>query len=301
MIQRKAGSFTLDRCADCRHVFQNPQLNEDGLAFYYRDFYDGFWEARAKEAFAGQQRAYRRRAEFVARHAAPRTWLDVGTGHGHFCETAAATFPGTAFDGLDRGDGVELAERQGRIRLGYRGLFPELAPTLADGYDMVSMQHYLEHSVVPQRELDAAARVVRPGGHLFIEVPDPECRYGRLLGRWWNPWFQPQHLHLVPLPNLRRYVEELGFTVIAEERCFFDGPLSLQTAAGLLMFNTAPPEDAPWRPVASTRLRTAVRVAALGAMAPLLIAAALADHLTRLLPPRARVTDAYRLLARKPV
>ncbi|MBB5120201.1 methyltransferase type 12 [Streptomyces eurocidicus] len=299
LLQRKPGRFTLDQCLGCGHIFQNPRLNEDGLDFYYRDFYDGYWEERAGETWASLRRAYEERAAFAARHVRPKTWLDVGTGHGHFCAAAADRFPGTVFDGLDRGNGVELAARRGWIDRAHRGLFADLAPTLADAYDMVSMQHYLEHTIDPQRELRAAARVVRPGGHLFIEVPDPECRFGRALGRWWMPWFQPQHLHLMPLANLRRHLEGLGFTVVAQQRCNFNGPVNLLYSTYLRLHNAAPAPDAPWFPTAPSRLRRNARKAVFLGALPLLVAMKAADHLAGLLPSGARVTDAYRLLARR--
>src|SRR5262249_46600225 len=40
-LQRKPGTFHLEECQDCGHVFQNPRLSPEGLDFYYRDFYDG--------------------------------------------------------------------------------------------------------------------------------------------------------------------------------------------------------------------------------------------------------------------
>ena len=46
-------------------------------------------------------------------------------------------------------------------------------------------------------------------------MPDPECAAGRLLGRWWVGWFQPQHQHLVPIDNLCEALEAEGFTVVA--------------------------------------------------------------------------------------
>src|SRR5207248_6581492 len=40
LLQHKPGTFTLERCRGCGHVFQNPRLTLDGLDFYYRHFYD---------------------------------------------------------------------------------------------------------------------------------------------------------------------------------------------------------------------------------------------------------------------
>lgn len=301
LLQHKPGHFTLDRCADCGHVFQNPRLTPEGLDFYYRDFYDGLGEQRMSGTFGGRTAMYRDRAEAMAPHdPTPKNWLDVGTGHGHFCEAARAVLPGTTFDGLDFTDGVELAAREGRVAHAYRGAFPELAPELAARYDVVSMFHYLEHSTDPHRELRAAHEVVRPGGHLLIEVPDPESRYARLLGRWWLPWLQPQHLHFAPVANLRQRLTALGFTVVAEQHAEPHDPVDLLAAVWLALDHAAPREDAPWLPEPPGALRRAARTALLLAGIPALLTATLLDRFAiRPLAEPLGLSNAYRLVARR--
>jgi 2-polyprenyl-3-methyl-5-hydroxy-6-metoxy-1,4-benzoquinol methylase len=300
-FQHKPGRFLLDRCEDCGHTFQNPRLSAEGLEFYYRDFYDGLGEKRAGGVFAGRQEMYRQRAESMTPHAdAPKNWLDVGTGHGHFCEAARTVFPGTTFDGLDLTEGVELAEREGRVERGFRGSFVEFAEETAEGYDVVSMFHYLEHSTEPRSELRAAWQAIRPGGHLLIEVPDPESRYARLLGRWWLPWLQPQHLHFVPVANLRQELASLGFTVVAEQHAEPHDPVDLLAAVWLLLNAIAPPDDAPWLAERPNRLRRVLRSAVLLAGVPALIAGTLLDRLlVKPMAGRWGLANAYRVLARR--
>ncbi|GAA1939583.1 class I SAM-dependent methyltransferase [Kitasatospora viridis] len=300
LFQYKPGHFALDRCDGCGHVFQNPALTEDGLAFYYRDFYDGLGEQRLGGAFGTRRRTYLGRARSVLPFAAaPERWLDVGTGHGHFCEAARELFPTTVFDGLDLSAGVELAAQHGRIAHAHRGAFPDL-PGLEGQYDVVSMFHYLEHSTDPRRELAAARQVLRPDGLLLIEVPDPQSRYARLLGRWWLPWLQPQHLHLAPAANLRARLAELGFTVLLEQHAEAHDPIDLLAACWLLLDALAPREDAPWHPgTPPGRLRQALRAAVFLAGAPALLLAALADRLLARAAGPAGLSNAYRLLARK--
>ncbi|WP_329560973.1 class I SAM-dependent methyltransferase [Kitasatospora sp. NBC_01266] len=301
LLQHKPGRFTLDRCEDCGHVFQNPRLTGEGLEFYYRDFYDGLGEQRLSGVFGTRAEVYRGRARSVAPFtAAPDSWLDVGTGHGHFCERARELFPDTSFDGLDLSEGAELAERHGRLRRGFRGLFPDLAGQLTGQYDVLSMFHYLEHSTEPARELAAAHQVLRPGGLLLIEVPDPGSRFARLLGRWWLPWLQPQHLHLMPAANLRRRLGELGFTVVLEQHREAHDPVDLLAACWLLLDALAPPEDAPWLPGEPPgRARRALRGALFLAASPVLLLAALLDRLLAPLAGRTGLSNAYRLLARR--
>ncbi|WP_173266082.1 class I SAM-dependent methyltransferase [Streptomyces pacificus] len=304
LIQHKPGRFRVERCHSCGHLFQNPRLNARGLDFYYRDFYDGLGEQQLDAMFAGRTRSYRRRAASVRPHlvrpglGGVKRWLDVGTGHGHFCEAARTLLPEVVFDGLDRSEGVEVAERRGRVERGLRGGLTELAGELAGAYDAVSLFHYLEHCTDPLRELEAARTSLRPGGLLVVEVPDPESRYAHLLGRWWLPWLQPQHLHLLPVGNLRGALSDQGFTVLAEQHRTAHEPVDLVAAVWLALEGAVPRDDMPWL-VPTGPARRALRGAALLAGVPALAAAALLDHAVAPFADRLGLCNAYRLVARR--
>ncbi|WP_329376848.1 class I SAM-dependent methyltransferase [Streptomyces sp. NBC_01351] len=298
LLQGKPGRFTLERCEDCGHVFQNPRLTLEGLEFYYRDFYDGRGGEGAGTVFGRLGAAYRSRAEMLRPYAVPASWLDVGTGHGHFCNAARAVWPGTRFDGLDMGDGVRGAERRGWVETGYQGQFPEFASKLAGQYEVVSMYHYLEHTRDPLAELDAAAAVLAPGGYLAIELPDPQSRMAGLLGPAWLPWFQPQHQHLIPAANLREALTDRGLTVLAEQHGPAHQGNDFFGAVALTATRLAPDPDRPWGPPPTPAGRAraaAVRVASL----PFFAAAAALDALRTAAAHHTDGGNAYRLLARK--
>ncbi|MGW0389941.1 methyltransferase domain-containing protein [Streptomyces sp. NPDC003042] len=300
LLQGKPGRFTLEECRSCGHVFQNPRLTPEGLDFYYRDFYDGRGGEGAGTVFGRLGASYRARAAMLAPYAHPASWLDVGTGHGHFCDVAREVWPDTRFDGLDMGDAIQEAERRGWVATGYQGQFPELADKLAGQYEAVSMYHYLEHTRDPFAELDAAALVLAPGGHLLIELPDPQSRMARLLGPHWLPWFQPQHQHLIPAANLRAALAERGFTVLAEEH----GPAHQHNdfvgAVALTVNRLAPDPHSPWAdPGASRPARRAARQAVRAAAVPCLVAAGALDAVRSAVARRTDGGNAYRLLARK--
>ena len=206
--------------------------------------------------------------------------------------------PDTVFDGVDLSDGIEIAERHGRISRGHRGLFPELAGELAGGYDVVSMNHYLEHTTEPLEELDAAATVLRPGGHLLIEVPDPVSRLGRVIGRGWMVWCQPQHLHLFPVENLKRALISRGFTVVAEEHGKAHLPGDFTFAVLLTVNSWAPGSRLPWLPSRSSR--RFARFGLLVAAVPVVACTVVVDALVTFFVRRTRGGNTYRLLARRP-
>lgn len=298
-FQHKPGRFELDQCACCGHIFQNPRLNGAGLEFYYRDFYDGLGEQQLDGIFNSGGKQYSGRARLLAAHARPGTLLDIGTGHGHFPHAAKDLLPDTTFHGLDLSDGVEIAQERGWIDRGYRGLLTDLVGDLAGQYDAVTMFHYLEHTTDPLGELEAASETLRTGGHLLIEVPDPECRYGRLLGRWWMPWFQPQHLNFVSIGNLTEYLAELGFTVVAEQRAAAHIPVDLAFAAWIALDSVAPRGDQPWFARARNTPHRVARIATVLAGLPVILLGVVLDQLIRPFAGRLGLSNAYRVLARR--
>ncbi len=245
--QYKPGTFRLDRCDGCGHVFQNPRLTIEGLNFYYSDFYDGLGESGLEGIFGWSAEPYFDRAKMLQGIATPTRWLDVGTGHGHFCCAARESWPEATFDGLDLSESIEEAERRRWVDHGYRGLFPDLASEHAGRYDVVSMHHYLEHTREPKEELEAAHQVLEPGGHLLIEVPDPDCKTGRWFGRFWLPWFQPQHQHFVSVANLERLFEKVGFEAITWHRGEAHQTVDLLFATMIFFGQLAPNPNLPWR------------------------------------------------------
>ncbi len=246
----KPGSFTLEQCASCGHVFQNPRLSIEGLDFYYRDFYDGLGEGLLDTLFSFDSHSYEMRARMLDGVVTPNRWLDVGAGHGHFCCIARGIWKSTEFDGLDLSESIDEARARGWIDRAYRGLFPDLANAIAQGdrsYDVVSMSHYLEHTRDPRAEIEAARTVLSREGLLMIEVPDPQSRMGKLLGSFWVPWFQPQHQHLLSIANLSEILQQNAFETIALHRGDAHQKNDLTFFAFTFLNHLAKPVDLPWR------------------------------------------------------
>lgn len=299
LVQHKPGRFTLEHCRSCRHIFQNPRLTPAGLEFYYRDFYDGLGLETVERIAELGERSYRGRAEMIRPFATPAAWLDVGAGHGHFCRQARAAWPATRFDGLDQCEGIEVAQRRGWIDQGYRGQFIALADQLAGRYDVVSMHHYLEHTREPLDELDTASKIVPNGGFLLIELPNPDSSFGRLLGRWWMPWFPPQHQHMIPVRNLVRALAERGFSITAIERGAAHQGRDLTMSLWLAINTCSPDPSLPWMPTTTNRWRQLRHKATSAASRPLLTSAFVLDSLLDQVVSRSRGGNAYRVLARK--
>ena len=192
-------------------------------------------------------RIYRRRAESWA-VCEPQALLDVGTGHAHFCLVARRRWPAATVDGLD----LERLGRRGRPPGVDRHRLPGQLPR--PGRRAAPVLRRRHHAPLPgahrepRRELAAAAKVLEPGGHLVVEVPDTASPWARRLGRWWYSWFQPQHQHFVTCENLVEALAGEGLEVVSVERGEANQGGDLYTAVVLGMQALAPSPHAPWLP-----------------------------------------------------
>ena len=137
-----------------------------------------------------------------------------------------------------------------------------------------------------------------PGGLLLIEVPDPESIFRRLLGRYWMPWYQPQHLYLVPTVQLAAMLREKGFEPIEWHTGSAHSPNDFLLASVVWLRQFAPHLDVPWLARSSVleRLRHGlVWVAGI----PLVLGCLVIDKLLASVARRAHHVSQYRVIARR--
>lgn len=296
LLQGKPGRFVLERCDACRHVFQNPPLSPDALAFFYRDFYDGLFEEQAEEGFLSTGPLYPGRAAAVEGLVTPASWLDVGAGHGHLALALRRQWPGLKIEGIDLSDSVVAAQARGWLDQGWRGTLEAHGPSLEGRFDVASLFHCLEHVPDQAAELRAVAATVKPGGHVIVEVPNPDFRFAALMGRYWFPWFQPQHQHLLRLDGLRTLARGAGLEIVRTQFLTTAGDFFL--AAALFVGARLPGADVPWKP-APSRLARALTVPLGVLVLPVFVGAMLADAMAGRWPAGLRNSNAYRVVARK--
>ena len=155
------------RCSGCGLIYKREQVPQLGVG--YEEEYFRFTPARYLERWAHRVRKCRRQLLACLEYAPhARDLLDIGCSAGYVLEAGRSL--GLQAVGVDYST---FAVQHCRER-GYRAEVGELTQLpLPDGsFDIVTLKHTLEHSRHPLRALDEIARVLRPGGVVFLIVPD---------------------------------------------------------------------------------------------------------------------------------
>ncbi|MCP5070772.1 MAG: class I SAM-dependent methyltransferase [bacterium] len=204
-------TFNFERCGACRGVFLSPMPSASRLDAAYEETYYG--ERASKfvgpvEWVIGLFRG--RRAARVARllPAGGRV-LDIGCGNGQFLGRLAARgheaygieIPGKAAERAATVPGVQVQARSLA-----RG---DHAP---GSFDVVTLWHVFEHLREPHETLGAIRELLKPGGYLFLSLPNIDSWQARLFGGRWLHHDPPRHLFYLGPKELEGQLRQLSFS-----------------------------------------------------------------------------------------
>lgn len=223
------------RCTACGLEALDPSPTDDELDRAYATAYgEGGTKFRASAEVV-----LRLAADRMARHihaSLPRRARIVDVGCGRGVVAGALAHRGCSVVGVERSlDAV-------------RGLDPRvqvcIAPQLSDAdlepasFDAVVCRHVLEHLRDPIGSVQAMQRLLKPGGLLFLEVPNVESLQSRVFRDAWLHRDPPRHLtHFTPTA-LRTVLSRAGLEIVELRSRFsvVQGPFgwtqSLLNAAG---------------------------------------------------------------------
>jgi SAM-dependent methyltransferase len=210
------------RCAGCHGVYQRPTLVPESNLYteFSEDEYFRLHESEQKVR-AGESLAAFAESVLGRRGA----MLELGCGRGELLRGAA-----------NRGwtvRGIEMTEGYSRVAREKYGIVVESAPvkgadSLRDSHDVILLAAILEHLYDPAETLQLVRDALRPGGLVFIDVPN-ECSlmtrvgnaYVRLQGRNWavnlSPTFPPFHVVGFCPVSLRHLLDRIGLEVLSLE------------------------------------------------------------------------------------
>jgi SAM-dependent methyltransferase len=169
------------RCKNCGHW--SAEIEMDLTNFYRGGYVDGTYGKRMKETFlkilalpaeqSDNQGRVRKVLEYAQKHLEKKethTLLDVGSGLAVFpYRMKEAGWKVTALDPDAR------AATHAREVAGVRAIHADFLtwePKSEERFDLITLNKVLEHVEDPVAMLSRARRWIRPGGILYVEVPD---------------------------------------------------------------------------------------------------------------------------------
>ena len=84
-------------------------------------------------------------------------------------------------------------------------------------FDLVVMNHTLEHMDNPSEVLDKIHNLLKPKGLLFIDVPNFGSLGQKILGRHWPYLLPNEHKHQFTKDSLSELLQKAGFKIIHRE------------------------------------------------------------------------------------
>lgn len=153
------------RCLDCGSVFIGNAIAADELARAYAGFDTArYYRETADSAAAKFRAAAEELADLIA---ASARILDIGGGDGGFVRALKAR--GFADLAIHEIPGSDWPELNAVVRATYRDTDYATIPEAA--FDAVSLMDVMEHVASPDATLAAVARVLRPGGLVYLHTP----------------------------------------------------------------------------------------------------------------------------------
>ncbi len=208
------------RCEECASEFLAPRPQESDLPPFYPSDYHAYNENHSGVARLLVQYRARARARLYGGliPGGRGRIFDVGTGDcRHFDElrryldlecAGVEIQPDVAAKGRARGYDVIEGTLEGADLSGHLGR-----------YDVVSMNHVLEHVVQPHTMLERAFDLLRPGGHLIGQLPTVSSWEHSLFGPSWGGYHYPRHLQIPSRTGLLGILEDVGFSVCEGSHC----------------------------------------------------------------------------------
>ena len=205
-------TFRYVRCRQCGLLYLNPRPPSSVIGRYYpRESYYTFQDRGTNVADVIRP-AHRRLAEQLTRQLAPGEAFDVGCGDGSFLLGLREL--GWQSAGIEY-DAETAARLQARWQLPVvAGDF--LTACLPEtSYDLVSMLEVLEHFHQPLAALRRAWILLKPGGSLYVTVPNVASLEYWMWRADWVSLEPPLHLYHFDFTTLSLALHLAGFEIVS--------------------------------------------------------------------------------------
>jgi len=201
-------TYQLVRCSDCSLVWlQDPPKPEQMSEHYGADYHKLI--TTSGEVDLSQR--WRSQRQQVLKMLNKGALLDVGCSSGAFLRS----LKDTAIDLY----GIEISPEEARraeLGSGARVFAGEIlnAKFSPGTFDIITCFHVLEHVHDVVRVLERLTEWLKPGGSLYILVPNIEAAEARIFGSHWYGLELPRHLYHFSPSSLSRLLRSVGLSEV---------------------------------------------------------------------------------------
>lgn len=225
------GEFDLVECSDCGLVRLNPMPSFEELAALYAQDYYAYKPKRVDSQLKRIAKKILRipipnhNPTFVQ----PGILLDVGCGSGEFLHTMRAK--GWEVKGVEPSSYGAAEGRSAGLDI-FNGTLHQAQFTDAT-FDYVRSNHSFEHVTNPVEVIAEMYRILKPGGTMFMGIPNSESWPYRMLGKYW--WFLgPLHPYTYGVSTISLMLQRAGFKI---EKVFYNSNFASVTGSIQIYLN----------------------------------------------------------------
>jgi len=221
------GRFEEYKCIDCSLIFLNPYLEGHELRFYYQKYYYSYQDVPKTKSLLEKllylnliniwnliwDRMNKGNAwgRYLSKNCQGRL-LDIGCGSAGYLKHMRKLNPEMELYGCDPYGPQNNSSLEG-LNLIYKNLSVFECGFANNFFDIVTINHVIEHIPNPKDLLSEMSRILKPDGYLIIGVPNNRSLSYFLFGKYWHGLDAPRHILNYSDKNLTNVLIHSGFCI----------------------------------------------------------------------------------------
>lgn len=216
-VRFQYGDYWIMKCRTCTGGFACPRPKQEDIFLLYGADYSKDYMASVMHSKNFAHKRFVRVSKILTCHAPhlleknDRRVLDIGCATGHFL----LEFKNRSWQTT----GVELSlesANYAQVQLGLHVITEDFskAELPSEGYDLITMFHFIEHVLDPYETLQKCKDLLCSGSALFLETPNWDSVGAVIRGAKWSHFIPPEHLNYFGPTSLIKLVNSIGLRVL---------------------------------------------------------------------------------------
>lgn len=217
--------FVVWQCSDCALRFTQDVPDENNIGRYYKSE-DYISHTNTDKGFINK--AYQKVRDYTLQQKAKLIIEEIGVSKGNLLDIGSGTgaFLNTMKEKNWQVKGIEPDEDARKLAKQLYGLSvdePAAINELNDqSFDAITLWHVLEHVHQLHDYVEQLKRLLKPGGKLFIAVPNYQSKDAAAYRLYWAAYDVPRHLYHFSPKSINVLMQQHGLLVEKEKPMWFD-------------------------------------------------------------------------------